>query len=337
MTFFSRLLPPLALVLLTPLVAEYLLGDIPVDKLMAMLPLCLLYGGGALLVREIVRRLGRGWATFVLLGLAYGIVEEGLVTQSLFNPNYLHLRLLDYGFIPALGTAFPWAIYVVGIHVAWSMAVPIGLTESLFAQRRGRPWLAPLALTIPALMLLAGAAMIVAYSARSTTFHASPAQLGTSAGLAVLLIAVALAPRPRRAASPALKRPTFVAAGIVCFALGFAFMSVYAFAAQLGWPWPAAVAAEAGLAAAALGFISWRAETGRWGALDAWAASAGAMLVYAWHGYGVDRALNGGKDVVGHSVLVAALVLLQAWAGFRAARVGAARASDPGVEQPSLA
>jgi hypothetical protein len=44
------------------------------------------------------------------------------------------------------------------------------------------------------------------------------------------------------------------------------------------------------------------------------------MLVYACYGYGVDRALNGGKDVLGHSVLAAALILLQVWAGFRVVR-----------------
>jgi hypothetical protein len=340
MGFVSRIMPPLALILLSPLIAEYLLGDIVVTNLMALLPLGLMYGGGALLIREVVRRMGRGWLTFVLLGAAYGIFEEGLVDQSLFNPNYLHLRLLDYGFLPALGTAFPWAIYVVGIHVAWSMAVPIGLTESLFALRRSRPWLSRLALTIPVLMLLGGAAMIYGYSQRTTTFHATPAQLGVSAGLAVLLVALALGPRPRRTPTSAASRPGPLSAGITCFVLGYAFMSAYAFSARLGWPWPAAVTAEAALAAAALGFVAWRAETGRWGALDAWGASAGAMLVYAWNGYGVDRALNGGKDFIGHSVLVAALILLQALAGFRAARAGAIpprTAADPGRAPASAA
>jgi hypothetical protein len=330
-------MPSLVLVLLTPVIAEYLLGDIPVDNLMALLPLGLMYGGGALLVREIVRRTGRGWLTFVLLGTAYGVFEEGLVDQSLFNPNFLHLRLLDYGFLPALGTAFPWAIYVVGIHVAWSMAVPIGLTESLFAGRRSQPWLPPATLAIPGLMLLAGAAMIFAHLQQTSIFHASPAQLGVSAALALLLVVIALGPRPSRTSSPAAKRPAPLSAAIACFALGFAFMAVHGNAAQLGLPWPAAVAAEAALAAAALGFIAWRVGTGRWSALDAWAASAGAMLVYAWNGYGVDRTLNGGKDVVGHSLLVAALVLLQVWAGVRASGAdkrdrGASQLSRPPCE-----
>jgi hypothetical protein len=71
-----------------------------------LLPLMMaMYGAGAILIRETVRATGRGWASIVLLACAYGLFEEGFVTQSLFNPNYLHLRLLDFGFLPWLGTA----------------------------------------------------------------------------------------------------------------------------------------------------------------------------------------------------------------------------------------
>ena len=64
-----------------------------------------LYGGGALLIRETVRRSGRGWPTMIVLALVYAIVEEAFVTQTLFNPNYLHLNLglLKPAYIPALG------------------------------------------------------------------------------------------------------------------------------------------------------------------------------------------------------------------------------------------
>jgi hypothetical protein len=62
-----------------------------------------MYGGGALVIREAVRRAGRGWPSILALGLAYGVLEEGLVTQSLFNRDYAGLRLLDPAYIPALG------------------------------------------------------------------------------------------------------------------------------------------------------------------------------------------------------------------------------------------
>jgi hypothetical protein len=52
------------------------------SSLAALAPM---YGGGALLIREIVRRKGRGWPSIILLALAYGILGEGIATESLFN------------------------------------------------------------------------------------------------------------------------------------------------------------------------------------------------------------------------------------------------------------
>ena len=131
-----RITPVVSLWLLAPLVAEYLLGSLPVSQI-AILPLmAAMYGSGALLIREAARRNGGGWMTIALLGIAYGFIEEGLVTQSLFNPNYLHLRLLDFGYVPALGTGLPWLVFVVTIHAVWSIAVPIGFAEALFPAQR---------------------------------------------------------------------------------------------------------------------------------------------------------------------------------------------------------
>jgi hypothetical protein len=53
----------------------------------ALVVLAPMYGGGALLIREVVRRRGLGWPSIILLALACGVLEEGLITQSLFNPD----------------------------------------------------------------------------------------------------------------------------------------------------------------------------------------------------------------------------------------------------------
>src|SRR5947209_3470482 len=85
--------PVIGLFFTAPLVAEFLLGNLPIKLLAALIVLAPMYGGGAVLIREIVRRSGRGWPSILLLGMAYGIFEEAYVTQSLFNPNYLKLNL----------------------------------------------------------------------------------------------------------------------------------------------------------------------------------------------------------------------------------------------------
>ena len=84
--------------------AEFLLGNLPIKLLPALIVLAPMYGGGALLIREMARRAGRGWPTILLLGMAYGILEEAFTTQSLFNPNYLKLNLglLAPAYIPLL-------------------------------------------------------------------------------------------------------------------------------------------------------------------------------------------------------------------------------------------
>jgi hypothetical protein len=62
-----------------PWVGEFLLGNISVRRLPALLIMVLLYGCGALLIREVTRRTRRGWLTILLLGAAYGIIEAGIV------------------------------------------------------------------------------------------------------------------------------------------------------------------------------------------------------------------------------------------------------------------
>src|SRR6202042_2013403 len=92
-----RIWPSIVLFFLAPLVAEFLLGDLPINLLGALVVLAPMYGGGALLIREVVRRTGGGWPSIFVLGFAYAVFEEAFTTQTLFNPNYLHLNLHLFG------------------------------------------------------------------------------------------------------------------------------------------------------------------------------------------------------------------------------------------------
>jgi hypothetical protein len=76
-----RVAPAFVLFFLSPLVAEFLLGDFTLAAIGYLVLLAPMYGGGALLVRELTRRAGRGWPTIVLLALAYGVLEEGIATR----------------------------------------------------------------------------------------------------------------------------------------------------------------------------------------------------------------------------------------------------------------
>src|SRR5215469_3384655 len=133
----------LALYVLAPVVGEMLSGSTP--PLLFFTPFglifeCGLYGSGALLVREVARRRGLGWGAILLLGAAYGILEEGLVVTSWFNPYWPDLgRLAGYG--RALDTSWVWALGLTMYHAVVSITIPIVLVEALFPSKAGIPWL----------------------------------------------------------------------------------------------------------------------------------------------------------------------------------------------------
>ena len=140
MDLLRRTAPAVGLFFLAPLVAEFLLGNLPVTLLPALVLLAPLYGGGALLIREFTRRAGRGVPTMLVLGVGYGLLEEGIATQSLFNPHYVGADLLSVGYVPWLGIAVPWTLFVLALHTVWSVSTPIALVEE-WTTRRTTPWL----------------------------------------------------------------------------------------------------------------------------------------------------------------------------------------------------
>ena len=308
-----------SLFFLAPLVAEYLLGDIPLSNMGAMIALAPMYGGGAILIRETVRRTGRGWPSFILLALAYAVMEEGLVSTTLFDPHYLGLSLLAYGYIPALGTALPWAIYVLSIHVIWSMATPIGLTEALFHEREQKPWLGKIGLVVSGLLLAFGSTAAGLFQRHADPFRETPVQaVAVVVVVALLILAAFRFPRraPTRSAPPA---PAW-ATGIGCLALGWGVMSIYARGSSVGWPWPAAVLAELIVDALLIGLFWWATRMRGWNAFAAWTAATGAMLVYAWHGYGLEHDFHHDFDFWPHTMLVAFFILLSVGAGLNVAK-----------------
>jgi hypothetical protein len=85
-TLWRRVAPALGLFFLAPLVAEYLLGNVPVGAIAGVFILAPMYGGGALLIREVARRAGRGWPTILVLALAYGVLQPTLIDHTMFTP-----------------------------------------------------------------------------------------------------------------------------------------------------------------------------------------------------------------------------------------------------------
>jgi hypothetical protein len=287
-----------------PFVAEFLLADQYLAgppsfaQLGEFALFILLYGAGAVFIRELTRRTGRGWPTMVLLALAYGVVEEGLLTQSLFNPGYLNAHLLDHGFIPALGIAAPWTVYVLTLHTVWSIGAPIAVLEGRTGNRE--PWLGKVGLGVTGGLYVLGAAATFAISyAMSNHYVATLPQLAVAALVAVVLVVVALTRRPVGEA-PARR----VSQG-AAFALGLAFTSAF----QLTSQWKTNPAMETALMLAIL--LAGGLVVARWTRGGAFGLGAGAVVTYCWLGL-LTATGYGTAAVVEQAILVGVAIVVVA-------------------------
>ena len=137
-----RIPPALFLFFLAPTIGELLSGSAPPVEFFnpfSLLILSALYGSGAVLARELTLRWDKRWPTILTLGLAYGIIEEGLMIKSFFDPNWMDLGILGtYGRL--VGVNWIWSVSLTLYHATVSIAIPILLTELLYADRRDEPW-----------------------------------------------------------------------------------------------------------------------------------------------------------------------------------------------------
>jgi hypothetical protein len=190
-----RMIPVAILFLLAPLVGEVLLGATPVTKLGGLLPLSAVYGGGAVLIRELARRRRAGWPGILFLGAAYAIVEEGFAVQSFFNPALFHAAEIGGR---AFGVNWVWTEWTIGYHIVWSIGIPILLTEVLCPDVRDVPWLRGRGIVAMGLLYCAGVAAIAAIFRKIVTpdFHAPVAPMAGAALACAALIAAGLVRRP---------------------------------------------------------------------------------------------------------------------------------------------
>ncbi|MER6678235.1 hypothetical protein [Streptomyces sp. NPDC000983] len=204
------------LLVLSPISAEYLIGygestSRPMELLAGLLVLAPLYGTVAVLIREVTRRTGRGWPTILLLSAAFGVIQAGLIDQSLFgreadadDPGWATQAPVTL--VPGLGVDAANLVNYVGGHVIWSFAAPVAVVESCVPRVANRPWLGPVGIGVMAVLWALGAALIHSDTGADST--AGPAQLTGAAVVAIALIAAAFTVRRARSRSP-VKAPSW--------------------------------------------------------------------------------------------------------------------------------
>ncbi len=138
----KKFMPALFIVLLAPALGELLSGSSPPEEYFSpftFITLTILYGGGALLIREARARWNLGWSV-ILLAIAYGIIEEGIMVQSFFNHHHPDLGNLSF-YSRWLGVNWTWTIMLTVFHATVSTLVPIAASDLLFPKYAHKPLL----------------------------------------------------------------------------------------------------------------------------------------------------------------------------------------------------
>lgn len=293
--------PAIALLLLAPWAAECAWGGFTLTGMpFVVLVLAPMYGGAALLIREVARRLGLGWPGIVALAAAFGVIQAGLVDQSLFNPGFLDdtefadtQTAAQQTMVPGLGFSARQAVDYVGNHVALSICGPIALVESyLGADRRLRPWLGRPGLVVVALLWLGGSLLVFADDGGRKNFLAAPTQLAFATAVALALIATALLRRPRALTrdtptAPDQPQPASSTTSPAPRPLRVGLVVAVAYAGSGLVPgWPGIGLALALAATAAVLLVRWSRRPG-WGQRHVLAAGSASLLVAAAYAYAV--------------------------------------------------
>lgn len=180
-----------------------------------------LYGSVAVLIREVARRRGGGWPAMVLLAAAFGLVQAGLVDQSLFDREALAgTEFAGWNveaaatLVPGLGFSAEQLFDFVGNHVWLSVCAPIAVVEACVApERRRAPWLGRPAVVALVVLYVVGSLLIWFDSGRVV----SVVQAGFVVVVAGVLVVAALVWRPSPPSSGRCVHP-LVVGGVVLVA-----------------------------------------------------------------------------------------------------------------------
>lgn len=323
----------LTLFVLSPLGAEYLVGydasaGRPLALLAGLLILAPLYGGPALIVREVARRRNLGWPGVLVLASAAGLLQAGVVDQSLFAREYGDIpywtAMTAPTWIEPLGFGVGNLIgFVVG-HLVWSFALPVALAEAAHPGVASERWLHRWVIVVVTLLWAAAAGLVLVDLRSATSDPAGGVQVAVALAVVLLLIGLALRlPHPRPALGDGRVAPVPVVAG--------AALSAGLVVNLLDGSWTATGVVVAVLATGAVLL----ARVGRhraWDRRHVLALCAGLLLARAGTGFLAEPVgpASASAVAVHHTVFALAAVLGPWWLSARGSGVRRAASVRPG-------
>jgi len=318
---WRRSAPVVALLLLSPVIAEVLFGATRITTIFVLIPQIGIWGCGALIIRDLVRRRRRGWTAILLLGIALAVGEECLIQQTSLAPLVGADPTRPYG--RAFSVNWVYFLWALGYESVWVVVLPIQLTELIFPARRDEPWLGTRGVVISTIVFVL-ASFVAWYSWRQVfvprffpeLVYQVPLRSVIIALAAIVALAVAaLGPqrssRPEHGTTRPARRPWLV--GLVAFVLGLPWFALVFLAYGAAPTLPPVVPLVAGLALAGVAFflIAHVSRSPAWQDSCRLALIVGAIFASMLAGFLVLK-LGGALpiDVIGKLVLNVIAVLL---------------------------
>jgi hypothetical protein len=133
----------LALAFSTPLLTELVSGNTPLHALKSpriLVLLLLAYALPVLVIRELAARWRLSSRGVFTLGLAYGILNEGSLAQTLMRLDHVPVDRFD-AYVYAAGFNVAWTCVIVPWHAMLAVVFPLALVSNWFPGVAQTPWL----------------------------------------------------------------------------------------------------------------------------------------------------------------------------------------------------
>lgn len=135
----KNIAPAITLIFLAPLITEILPGSTRFSALFVFPIEIFVWGGGALLIRYVVRKWQLGWKSMLFLALVLSVAEEFLIQQTSIAPLVIHLKGVTYA--RGLGINYVYLLWALIYESVSAVMLPIYLTELIFPERKKDLWL----------------------------------------------------------------------------------------------------------------------------------------------------------------------------------------------------
>jgi hypothetical protein len=282
----SRMAPAFTLALLAPLLAEILPGATRFSAIFVFPVEVCVWGIGAVLIREIVRRKGLGWVSLLLLALVLAIAEECLIQQTSLAPLVIQIKGETYA--RAFGVNYVYLLWALMYESVYVVLLPVLLAELLFPARRDQGWMSRAGIIV-SLVLLSLGGLLAWFTwtqiARVQVFHLpafNPPLIAVLVALAAiaLLVFAALGPARRVRLDAPIRPPSpwlLGLAGAIWAILVFG-LCLLAFGIKPDFPPAAAIGGGVALSALVIALLPRFAAHPDWGAVHGYGLLFGTMI-----------------------------------------------------------